>query len=137
MLLIRDIDSILTLNAKRQILNRHSILIDHDKIVRIGATAELDRDHLETVRQQGKVVDASGCVALPAYVNTHVHTVEHLSRGLIPDDLATFDWASQYATPFCASLSEEEAYLSARLACLEMISNGTGSFCRCQCTRIP
>ena len=65
---------------------------------------------------------------LPAYVNTHVHTVEHLSRGLIPDDLATFDWASQYATPFCASLTEEEAYISARLACLEMISNGTGTF---------
>ena len=53
-------------------------------------------------------------------------TVEHLSRGLIPDDLATFDWASRYASPFCASLTEEEAYVSARLACLEMISNGTG-----------
>ncbi len=46
---------------------------------------------------------------LPAYVNTHVHTVENLSRGLIPDDLATFDWTSLYATPLCASLTEEKA----------------------------
>ena len=128
MLLIRDVDSILTMDARRQILERRSVLIEHGKIARIGDAATLDRDHLDTVRRAGKVIEGGGCVMLPAYVNTHVHTVEHLSRGLIPDDLATFDWASQYATPFCASLTEEEAYISARLACLEMISNGTGTF---------
>ena len=128
MLLIRDVDSILTLDAGRRILERHSVLIDEGKILRVGDTATLDRDHLDTVRNTGKVMEGAGCMMLPAYVNTHVHTVEHLSRGLIPDDLATFDWASRYATPFCASLTEEETYVSARLACLEMISNGTGTF---------
>ena len=131
MLLIRDIDSILTLDARRRILERHSVLIGEGKILRIGDTATLDRDHLDTVRRIGKVIEGAGCMMLPAHVNTHVHTVEHLSRGLIPDDLATFDWASLYATPFCASLTEEEAYVSARLACLEMISNGTGTFVDC------
>ena len=128
MLLIRDVDSILTLDAGRRILERHSVLIDEGKILRVGDTATLDRDHLDMVRNTGKVMEGAGCMMLPAYVNTHVHTVEHLSRGLIPDDLATFDWASRYASPFCASLTEEEAYVSARLACLEMISNGTGTF---------
>ena len=128
MLLIRDIDSILTLDARRRILTRHSVLIEDGRIARIGDTSALDRDHLETVRAAGKVIEGAGCAMVPAYVNTHVHTVEHLSRGLIPDDLATFDWASRYATPFCASLTEDEAYVSARLACLEMLSNGTGSF---------
>ena len=128
MLLIRDVDSILTLDAGRRILERHSVLIDEGKILRVGDTATLDRDHLDMVRNTGKVMEGAGCMMLPAYVNTHVHTVEHLSRGLIPDDLATFDWASRYATPFCASLTEEETYASARLACLEMISNGTGTF---------
>ena len=128
MLLIRDVDSILTMDARRQILERQSVLIEDGRIARIGDAASLDHDHLETVRGAGKVIEGAGCVILPAYVNTHVHTVEHLSRGLIPDDLATFDWASQYATPFCASLTEEEVYISARLACLEMISNGTGTF---------
>ena len=131
MLLIRDIDSILTLDARRRILERHSVLIGEGRILRIGDTATLDRDHLDTVRRTGKVIEGAGCMMLPAHVNTHVHTVEHLSRGLIPDDLATFDWASLYATPFCASLTEEEAYVSARLACLEMISNGTGTFVDC------
>ena len=128
MLLIRDIDSILTLDSRRRILDRHSVLVEDGTIARVGETSALDRDHLETARSGGKVIEGAGCAMVPAYVNTHVHTVEHLSRGLIPDDLATFDWASLYATPFCASLTEEEAYVSARLACLEMISNGTGSF---------
>ena len=35
------------------------------------------------------------------------------------------------AVPFCASLTEEEAYVNARLVCLEMISNGTGTFVDC------
>ena len=131
MLLIRDVDSILTLDPCRRILERHSVLIDEGKILRVGDTAALDRDHLDTVRNTGKIIEGTGCMMLPAYVNTHVHTVEHLSRGLIPDDLATFDWASLYASPFCASLTEEEAYVSARLACLEMISNGTGTFVDC------
>ena len=108
MLLIRDVDSILTLDAGRRILDRHSVLIDGGTILRVGDTATLDRDHLDTVRSSGRVVEGTGCMMLPAYVNTHVHTAEHLSRGLIPDDLATFDWASRYATPFCASLTEEE-----------------------------
>ena len=131
MLLIRDVDSILTLDSGRRILERHSVLIDDGKILRVGDSATLDRDHLETVRNAGTVIEGAGCVMLPAWVNTHVHTVEHLSRGLIPDDLATFDWASLYASPFCASLTEDEAYVSTRLACMEMISNGTGTFVDC------
>ena len=90
MLLIRDVDSILTLDARRRILERHSVLIDEGKILRIGNTATLDRDHLDAARNTGRIIEGPGCMMLPACVNTHVHTVEHLSRGLIPDDLATW-----------------------------------------------
>ena len=127
-ILIRNARAILTLDSKRSIPRRHSVLIDNHCIAEIGEVAALDRDHLPRCQKLGTVVEAADCVLVPAYINTHVHTVEHLSRGLIPDDLSTFDWASQYASPFCASLTEEEAYASARLACLEMMSNGTGCF---------
>ena len=83
MLLIRDVDSILTLDARRRILERHSVLIGEGKILRIGDTATLDRDHLDTVRRAGKVIEGAGCMMLPAHVNTHVHTVEHLSLEVI------------------------------------------------------
>ena len=128
MLLLRNADHILTLDARRRILEHHSLLIDGDSIAAIGPAAEMDDRHLAACRAAGTVIEARGRLVLPGYINTHVHTFEHLSRGLIPDDLSTFDWAVKYARPFYAALTEEEAYLSAKLACLDMLRNGTTCF---------
>ena len=128
MLLLRNADYILTLDARRQILVQHSLLIEDGTIADIGPAAEMDARHLAASRDGGTVLEAAGCLVIPGYVNTHVHTFEHLSRGLIPDDLSTYAWAATYARPFYASLTEEEAYVAARLACLEMLRNGTTCF---------
>jgi len=128
MLLIRDADYILTLDPRRRILEGHSVLVKDGCIADIGQAGELDARHLAACRGGGTVIEGKGRLVLPGYVNTHVHTFEHLSRGLIPDDLATYDWAVKYARPFYASLTEEEAYISAKLACLDMLRNGTTCF---------
>lgn len=128
MLLIRDADCVATLDARRRILHRHSLLIDGKRIVDLGPAAEMDARHLTRCRAEGTVLEARGRLVIPGYVNTHVHTFEHLSRGLIPDDLSTFAWGATYARPFYASLTEEEAYIAARLACLEMLRSGTTCF---------
>ena len=128
MLLLRNADRILTVDPRRRILTNQSVLIDGGFIRDMGPTAEMDVRHLEACRAHGAVLEAAGRLILPGYVNTHVHTFEHLSRGLIPDDLSTFAWAVTYARPFYAALTEEEAYIAARLACLEMLGNGTTCF---------
>jgi 5-methylthioadenosine/S-adenosylhomocysteine deaminase len=128
MLLIRDADYILTLDARRRILRHHSILVEGNTIVDLGPTTEIDARHGTVCQATGTVIEGRDRLVLPGYVNTHVHTFEHLSRGLIPDDLSTFDWAVQYARPFYAALTEDEAYVSARLACLEMLRSGTTCF---------
>ena len=128
MLLLRDADYILTLDPDRRILRHHSVLIDDGVIRDLGPVADMDARHLNACRNHGTVVEASRRLVLPGYVNTHVHTFEHLSRGLIPDDLSTFAWAVTYARPFYAALTEEEAYVAARLACLDMLRNGTTCF---------
>jgi len=77
---------------------------DYRAHVRASKTAQpspvLDTRYLERCQAAGVVLNAGGCVVMPGYINTHVHTFEHLSRGLIPDDLSTFDWAVHYARPF-------------------------------------
>lgn len=128
MLLLRNADYILTLDPRRRILEHHSLLIEGGVIAGIGSAAEMDARHLAACRGRGTVVEAAGRLVIPGYVNTHVHTFEHLSRGLIPDDLSTFAWAVTYARPFYAALTEEEAYVAARLACLEMLRSGTTCF---------
>ncbi len=128
MLLIRDADYVLTLDARRRILEHHSLLVDAGSITDLGPAPAMDARHLAACRERGAVLEGRGRLVLPGYVNTHVHTFEHLSRGLIPDDLATFAWAATYARPFYAALTEGEAYVSARLACLEMLRSGTTCF---------
>jgi len=127
-LLLRNADCVLTLDPRRRILEHYSVLIQDGVITAIGRAAEMDRQHLAACRTQGTVIEAAGRLVMPGYVNTHVHTFEHLSRGLIPDGLSTFAWAVTYARPFYAALTEQEAYIAARLACLEMLRNGTTCF---------
>lgn len=128
MILIRNIGTIVSMDEKRSLLTDHSVLIRDGKIAAIEPTHQLDELAKQQYGTDLTIIEGANAVLLPAFINTHVHTVEHLSRGLIPDDLPTFQWVSEYASPFCASLTEEEAYCSARLACLEMLGNGTGSF---------
>src|SRR6267142_1645617 len=106
MLLLRNPDVVLTIDARRRILVHHSILFEDGVITDIGPAAEMDARHIAACRSGGTIVEAAGCLLLPGYVNTHVHTFEHLSRGLIPDDLSTFAWAVTYARPFYAALTE-------------------------------
>lgn len=127
-LLIRDADYVVTLDDTRRILQRCSVFVEGGVIRDVGAPAELDTRHLEACRAGGSVIEAAGRLVVPGYVDTHVHTFEHLSRGLIPDDLATQDWATLYARPFYSGLTEEEAFVSARLACAEMLRGGTTCF---------
>jgi len=128
MMLIRDADFLITMAQDRAILRRHSVFVERDRIRDIGPTDELDQRYLSKCEEMESVINARGCLVLPGYVNTHIHTFEHLSRGLIPDDLPTFDWAVQYARPFYCSLTEDEAYLAAKLACVEMLQSGTTCF---------
>jgi 5-methylthioadenosine/S-adenosylhomocysteine deaminase len=128
MLLVRNADYILTLDDRRRILRGHSLFIDGATIADIGPARLMDEKYRERCQAADSVIEAAGCLVMPGYVNTHVHTFEHLSRGLIPDDLSTNAWAATYARPFYAGLTEDEAYTGARLACLDMLKNGTTCF---------
>jgi 5-methylthioadenosine/S-adenosylhomocysteine deaminase len=124
MLMLRNADFIVTVDRSRRVLKNASIVIDGDKIVDIGKTDAVDAKYAG----RGEIVDAAGTLIAPGFINTHVHTFEHLSRGLIPDNLATRPWVLQYFLPFQAELTEAEAHISAKLACLDMVKCGTTCF---------
>ena len=127
MLLLRDADDIITVDATRRVLRRASIVIDGASIAAIGSTEEIDAQYAGRIPPDA-VIDASKTLIAPGFINTHVHTMEHLSRGLIPDNLATRPWVLGYFFPFQAEMTEREAYISARLACLDMLRCGTTCF---------
>ncbi len=126
-LLLHNAEYVLSLDAQRRVWRNASLMIEGDRIAAIGPATELLKHYRNQVPPQS-IRDCSGTLLAPGFVNAHAHTMEHLSRGLIPDDLATLPWVLGYFFPFQAALNEDEAYVSAALCCLDMIKHGTTCF---------
>jgi 5-methylthioadenosine/S-adenosylhomocysteine deaminase len=69
-------------------------------------------------------IDASGCVVLPGFVQTHVHLCQTLFRGSA-DDLPLIDWLKQRVWPLEAAHTAASVRASARLGVAELIKGGT------------
>lgn len=71
-----------------------------------------------------RVLDASGCLVLPGFVQTHVHVVQSLARNRA-DGLALLDWLALRIWPYEAALTEGEVAVAARLGIAELLLSGT------------
>jgi 5-methylthioadenosine/S-adenosylhomocysteine deaminase len=74
-----------------------------------------------------ETIDAGGAHLVPPLVNAHTHAAMTLFRGY-GGDLPLMRWLQEVIWPVEGKLKAEDIYWGARLACLEMISNGTASF---------
>ncbi len=70
-----------TVDAHRTVLPDTAVLVRGGRIAAIGPSNELCRDHRDV-----EVVDVSGQVVIPGFVNLHVHSALTITRGL-GDDL--------------------------------------------------
>ncbi|MFP4424120.1 MAG: amidohydrolase [Candidatus Woesearchaeota archaeon] len=94
-----------------------NILIEGTKITHIGE-----------FRDAEEVIDGKGMAAIPPFINGHTHAAMTLLRGFA-EDMALADWLKKHIWPLENQLTEEDVYVGARLACLEMIKTGTTFFC--------
>ena len=117
-ILIQNIDTIVTMDDKRRILNDSSIAIEDDRIVELGPTKKLKRNYSNA----DKVIDAKGMIAFPGLINSHAHLSQTILRGLA-DDQPLREWLKPIFL-FRKDASREEIILSTVLGCLEMIKNG-------------
>lgn len=76
--------------------------------------------------QADVALDGSGKLLMPGLIDAHTHTCQQMLRGKVADEFPMI-WA-RFLVPFESVLTEEDVYLSAQLACLEMIKSGTTSF---------
>jgi cytosine/adenosine deaminase-related metal-dependent hydrolase len=109
MLIIRNVDWIIRLDETRTVVRNGAVVIADGVIRDVGRSEDLDRKYEGRI-PPNNIVDGSGTVMLPGFVNTHAHVFEHLSRGLFPDDLSSLSWAYEY---FFLSFTEN----SIRLDC--------------------
>ncbi|MFO0665171.1 MAG: amidohydrolase family protein [Polyangiaceae bacterium] len=71
-----------------------------------------------------RIIDATGCVVIPGFVQGHVHLCQTLMRGMA-DDLPLLEWLKQRIWPLEAAHDEASLYASARLGLFEMTRAGT------------
>src|SRR5258705_9441041 len=115
---------VVTLDPARRVLRDGSVLVDGPRIVQVDIS-----DAVRAPRPPERVIDGRGRLVLPGFVDTHVHLSEHLSRGLIPDEVPVDRYVPDWYVPLYASITPEEEAAAAQLACLEMLRTGTTTFC--------
>ncbi len=122
----------------RDVLNYTGALLIQDVIVH-GGRGDIFIDDTGTIADTGDgiagkhraeaefTIDGKGSIAMPGLVNTHTHAAMTLLRGYA-DDMILQDWLAQKIWPLEAHLTGQDVYWGTKLACLEMIKNGTTAF---------
>jgi cytosine/adenosine deaminase-related metal-dependent hydrolase len=81
-ILIKNADWIVTVDPGRRIIRDGAVAIADRKIVAIGKTAEVAREH-----SAAKTLDASGKLVLPGLIDTHVHNkAQRLDPTIMPPE---------------------------------------------------
>ena len=117
---------VLTLDDRRRILTDGAVAFDGaGKILAVGPTREV----LGGLEEGARVLDCSGRVITPGFVDVHVHLGEQLMRGLVPDAAGPTEWLPDWLLPTYAALEPEEERLAAEVAIAELLLTGTTTFC--------
>lgn len=85
------------------------VFVDGDRIVERGG---------------GETIDASGCYVMPGLVQTHIHLVQTIFRGLA-EELSLLDWLRDRIWPLEAAHDERSLRATARLGLLDLLVTGT------------
>lgn len=112
--LIRNADSILTMDDTRRELSGADI------VIRDGAIAEIGQG----LTCEGEVIDAAGCVVTPGLVNTHHHLYQTLTRA-VPggQDALLFGWL-RTLYPIWARFTPDHMFTSAQIGLAELALSG-------------
>ncbi len=108
--------TVLTMNDRMDVVEGDVTVRDG----RIESVGRADASPCETV------LDASGALVLPGFIQTHIHLCQTLFRGFA-DDLALIDWLRTRVWPMEAAHTPASLRASTRLAACELLSSGTTS----------
>jgi cytosine/adenosine deaminase-related metal-dependent hydrolase len=124
--LIEHLQFALCVDRHDRVLHDAAVVVENDRIVDLGVTAEVLARQPEGAFDQ--VLDGRRRGMCPGFVDSHVHLSETLSRGLFPDDVDTRTWVFHWAKPFYAHVDSDDERVSVLLSCAEMLRCGTTCF---------
>lgn len=126
--MLYDNATILTMNARREILQHGAVVVRGNRFEAVGPRRELCERYPEEA-----VMDLKGNILLPGLIDTHVHMAQCMLRGVSEgrkfQDLS--NWLIERIFPLQGSYSEADGLASASLCVLEMLKSGTTGFVEC------
>ena len=110
-----------TLGEKNQILHGHNLLIEDGRIKTIAPSEELDADTTT------EVIDASGQLVMPGFINAHTHFYSAFARGLgkYPASRNFVEVLENLWWRLDRQLTVEDCYMSALVSCIDAVKQGT------------
>ncbi len=120
---------VITVDDQRRIVQDGSVVIRDGQITHVGKA-----DDLRHVRAD-RVIDATGMVVTPGFVNGHMHiSYAHSVRGVFPDDVPD---RLRHVFAMQSVMTEEEEYLTTLLGLAELVRMGTTTFVDPGTTKYP
>lgn len=111
---------LVTADARGSIIANGAIVISGNTIESV-----LDEAGVRALKTfDGEIVEARSLVAVPGFIQTHIHLCQTLFRGLA-DDLELLDWLRLRIMPLEAAHDAGSMYASAMVGIAELIRSGT------------
>lgn len=120
--LVTNIDWLITVDPSRRIIRDAAVAIVGGKFAAIGKTADIG-----AAWQADDVLDASGAVGTPGFIDNHLHSSFQMSRGLA-DEANAQSFLFDHMYPYEGAMTREDVYVSASFAALEMLRHGVTCF---------
>ncbi len=112
---------LVTMDPQRRIIRDGAVLVEDQRITRVGKTTELAGIAAE------RVIDARQMVVTPGFVNGHIHiSYAHAVRGIFPDDLGPAYLPNVFRLQ--GAMTPDEEYRTSLLAITELLKYGTTCF---------
>jgi len=112
--------AILTIDAGNTVIEGGALLVAGTTLEAVLTAEALGSRHIPA----DTVVDAPTLVALPGFIQTHVHLCQTLFRGLA-EDVELLDWLQRRIFPLEAAHSASSMAASAQCGLAELIRSGT------------
>lgn len=121
-LLVTDIDWLLTVDDRRRIIRDAAVAIVGGRFAAIGKSDAIGREW-----SADRTISGRNRVATPGFIDNHLHSSFHLSRGLA-DEANAQSFLFDHMYPYEGAMSRDDVHVSARLATLELLRHGVTCF---------
>jgi 5-methylthioadenosine/S-adenosylhomocysteine deaminase len=113
---------VVTVDAERRILDPGWVSVVDGRIESIGCPLPDPSIHAD------RIIDAGGAVVHPGFVDAHAHVAWGVARCFVPERFSDDEVFWRFDVPMLATVTDEDEHLGTKLACLEMVLNGTTCF---------